>query len=66
MNFDNTTFDGFYALLRKKKGLTPELPQGVLVWSFGPDGKADANWGTGLEPSGKGAGDNKDNILSWE
>jgi len=66
MNFDNTTFDGFYALMRKKKGLPPELPQSVLVWSFGPDGQADPNWNTGLEASGKGKGANKDNILSWE
>lgn len=66
MNFNNETFDGFYAHLRKKKGITPELPQTVLVWSFGPDGKVDPDWNTGMDAAGRGLGANKDNILSWE
>lgn len=66
MNFNNATLDGFYALLRKKKGITPELPHAVLVWSFGPDGKVDPNWNTGMDAAGKGTGANWDNILSWQ
>jgi prepilin-type N-terminal cleavage/methylation domain-containing protein len=69
MNSDNTTFDGFYGTLRKKKRvatLLPEIPHGVLVWSFGPDGKVDDNPATGISNTGKSTGANKDNILSWE
>ena len=69
MNSDHATFDGFYGTLRKKKKvatLLPEIPQGVLVWSFGPDGKVDDNPATGINGTGKGTGANKDNILSWE
>ena len=68
MNFDSSTFDGFYSTLRKKKrlaSLPPAIPRNVLVWSFGPDGKVDASV-NGLSDTGKGTGDNKDNILSWE
>ncbi len=69
MNFDNNTFDGFYATLRKRKrlpNLAPEIPQAVLVWSLGPDGKVDENAATGMSDTGKGMGANKDNILGWE
>jgi len=77
MNFDNTTYDGFYSTLRKYKSKTlppalrlhSELPQRILVWSFGPDGKVDDDWNTGMNDpnnASKGTGANKDNILSWE
>ena len=36
-----------------------EVPGQVMIWSFGPDGKACAT-----DPVKNGA--NKDNILSWE
>ena len=68
MNFDNSTFDGFYSTLRKSKRLPtllPEISQSVLVWSFGPNGTVDAT-ATGLSDTGKGLGANKDNILSWD
>jgi prepilin-type N-terminal cleavage/methylation domain-containing protein len=59
-NLDETCQDGFYYPLTKTG--KPLLIKGsVMIWSFGPDGKADPDWKTG--PKG---GANKDNILSWE
>ena len=60
LNSDNKCQDGFYYPLTK--GAEPMIvTNSVMIWSFGPDGKADANRSTG--PKG---GANKDNILSWE
>jgi prepilin-type N-terminal cleavage/methylation domain-containing protein len=59
-NFDETCQDGFYYPLTK--ATTPLLVKGAsMVWSFGPDGKADPDWKVG--PKG---GANKDNVVSWE
>ena len=72
LNYDNKTRDGFYrdAGVSQQNGNTgfnglysgtggndfeANLP--VIVWSFGPDGKADAGKAN--------VGVNKDNILSW-
>ena len=69
MNSDNNTGDGFYGTLRKQKklpNLPPEVSNGILVWSFGPDGKVESDPVTGLNGAGKGTGANKDNVLSWE
>jgi prepilin-type N-terminal cleavage/methylation domain-containing protein len=60
VNYDGVCQDGFYYPLTKPG--KPLLVRGsVMVWSFGPDGKADPNPSVG--PNG---GANKDNILSWE
>jgi prepilin-type N-terminal cleavage/methylation domain-containing protein len=72
LGFDGTTADGLYGNLFKKKNATLKQDQYVytknkiMVWSFGPDGKADDKSATGIDDNGKGIGDNKDNILSWE
>jgi prepilin-type N-terminal cleavage/methylation domain-containing protein len=59
-NFDEQCQDGFYYPLTKPS--KPLLVKGsIMVWSFGPDGKADSDWRVG--PKG---GANKDNVLSWE
>lgn len=63
LDSDGRAIDGFYGLLRKtaKPSLTPDIKAGVLVWSFGPDGKADPDQKVGMT-----GGVNKDNILSWD
>jgi len=62
-NDDNKVQDGFYYPLTKlgPSGVGLLVPGQVMVWSFGPDGKADATPAVG--PKG---GANKDNIVSWE
>ena len=60
MNDDNRTFDGCYGQLRKAAG-DPHIKAPVIVWSFGPDRKANPDPAIG--PRGVG---NKDNILSWD
>lgn len=73
MDFDGYTVDGLYGQLRANKPiprnkpkLTPGIQKPALVWSFGPDGKADPSPTTGMDTDGKGTGANEDNILSWE
>ena len=71
LGFDGMAVDGAYGKLRKGKGVPPNilkatLPREILVWSFGPDGKADIYPATGSDPNAKPIGDNKDNICSWE
>jgi len=63
LNDDNKCQDGFYYPITKKgpTGVGLLVTGQVMVWSFGPDGKANANPATGY----KGA-ENKDNVLSWE
>ena len=56
LNDDSKCQDGFYSGIF---GVT--VPGQVMVWSFGPDGKADLNAAVG--PKG---GANKDNVTSWE
>jgi prepilin-type N-terminal cleavage/methylation domain-containing protein len=56
INDENKCRDPFYYALDGK-----EISGQVLIWTFGPDKKADENKQTG--PKG---GANKDNILSWE
>jgi hypothetical protein len=56
LNDDDKTLDGYYGDLRKNNGLEPEVRATVLIWSFGPDGKA----------RNVPHDENKDNILSWE
>jgi prepilin-type N-terminal cleavage/methylation domain-containing protein len=59
-NFDEQCQDGFYYPLTKPG--KPLLVRGsAMIWSFGPDGKADPDWKVG--PKG---GANKDNVLSWD
>jgi prepilin-type N-terminal cleavage/methylation domain-containing protein len=53
LNDDNKCDDAFYS---SKIG---SVPGQIMIWSFGPDGKADP-------AAGPKAGANKDNILSWE
>jgi type II secretory pathway pseudopilin PulG len=60
VNLDGTCQDGFYYPLTKPG--TPVLVKGpAMVWSFGPDGKAELDAKTG--PKG---GANRDNVLSWD
>ncbi len=69
MNDDNKVCDGFYRRLSPlgagfsaTSGANPganELARSMMIWSFGPDGTADAGVGAKV-------GANKDNILSWE
>lgn len=74
LGFDGKTIDGVYGKLRKASlppPPNPGFPREILVWSFGPDGKADLNPATGMkyypsDGSVKPIGDNKDNICSWE
>ena len=66
LDADDSTGDGVYSGLRKSSKLAPVLPTKIFVWSFGPDGKADPKPATGISPTGKGIGANKDNILSWD
>jgi len=56
---------GFNGLFRVKQANGTAIPNGfeakasVMVWSLGPDGKADPNTKAGV-------GVNKDNVLSWK
>jgi hypothetical protein len=63
LNDDNKCQDGFYYPITKKGktgvGLLVSGP--VMIWSFGPDGKANPSPAVGDK-----GGENKDNILSWE
>src|SRR6185503_8613828 len=60
MDGDNICQDGFYYPLTK--GSKPLLlHDSVMIWSFGPDGKADPSRSVGVK-----GGANKDNVLSWE
>ena len=60
LNLDNRCQDGFYYPLTKgAKSLL--VADSVMIWSFGPDGKADSDHKTGVK-----GGVNKDNVLSWE
>jgi hypothetical protein len=60
VNADGQCQDGFYYPLTKPS--KPLLVKAsAMVWSFGPDGKADPDWRVG--PKG---GSNKDNVLSWD
>ncbi len=52
LNEDGSCTDDFYS---KSAG---SVRGSVLVWSFGPDGRADPNKGPDVD-------ENKDNILSW-
>jgi prepilin-type N-terminal cleavage/methylation domain-containing protein len=63
MDSDGRTIDGFYGVLRKgvKPVVTTDIKGEVLVWSFGPDGKADSD-----SKVGPAKGANRDNILSWQ
>jgi prepilin-type N-terminal cleavage/methylation domain-containing protein len=63
MNDSGQTIDGVYGLLRKfaPGDLGPEINAPVLIWSFGPDGKASDDTNVGIN-----GGVNKDNILSWD
>jgi prepilin-type N-terminal cleavage/methylation domain-containing protein len=57
---------GYYGLFNSSGALNGfEYNGGVMVWSFGPDMKANQNIpGTAAQKAN--AGDNKDNILSWK
>lgn len=73
LNYNNTTQDAFYSmasvstnglngLVNMSGGAIPndyEYHGGAMVWSLGPDGKADAQ-----VPANQGV--NKDNVLSWQ
>jgi prepilin-type N-terminal cleavage/methylation domain-containing protein len=83
LDSSGTVLDGFYGGLIKDKinpkvnpKYSQEITAPVIVWSFGPDGKVDANPDF-TTPEGKAAvakgpeamlryGDNKDNVLSWD
>ena len=70
LNDDNKCADSFYRSLANgdqvglidKQGANPparELNASVMVWSFGPDGKADSTKAAKQDV-------NKDNLLSWQ
>jgi prepilin-type N-terminal cleavage/methylation domain-containing protein len=59
MNDDDKTLDGCYGALLKAVG-DPYVNTSVMIWSFGPDRKADPDVG---DPK---AAPNKDNLLNWE
>jgi prepilin-type N-terminal cleavage/methylation domain-containing protein len=70
LNDDDITWDGFYrgVVDGNKVGLQQnitvnprvwELKRSVMIWSFGPDGRADPSVGAK-------EGVNKDNVLSWQ
>jgi len=68
LNYDDATRDAFYRSDVVNTGITNlfkagrdahEVKSGVMVWSFGPDRKANR-----LQKAKEG--DNKDNIVSWE
>ena len=60
LNDDNICQDGFYyPLTQRTEGTGLLIPGQVMIWSFGPDGKAN-------DSVARKAGENKDNILSWE
>jgi len=63
LNDDNKCQDGFYYPITKKgpTGIGLLVTGQVMIWSFGPDGKANPNPAVGYK-----GGENKDNILSWE
>jgi hypothetical protein len=63
MDGDGRALDGFYGVLRKsaKPALMPDIKAEIMVWSFGPDGKADPDPKVGIK-----GGANKDNVVSWE
>jgi prepilin-type N-terminal cleavage/methylation domain-containing protein len=60
LNDDDKCQDGFYYPLTKGAN-TLLVPGSVMIWSMGPDRKADPSRTVG--PKG---GVNKDNVLSWE
>jgi hypothetical protein len=55
----NTPNKGFYGLARSSATNPFELKTPVMVWSLGPDGKANPN-------QKADQGDNKDNVLGWK
>lgn len=56
---DNLCDDGLYGTIRKNvEGTQAGIRGSVIVWSLGPDGKADPTIGSK-------AGVNKDNVVSW-
>jgi prepilin-type N-terminal cleavage/methylation domain-containing protein len=70
INDDDVTWDGFYRRvpdgdrvgLQKNTTVSPpvwELKRPVMIWSFGPDGRADPTISVK-------EGVNKDNVLSWQ
>ena len=61
MNDDDKTLDGYYGKLRKGNAPQGEVFNSVMIWSFGPDGKASVNTDNPDELRF-----NRDNILSWE
>lgn len=76
-NYDDKCRDGFYrnatvsadtgdkglvTLYRSEPGDNFEATAPVMIWSFGPDGTADATKNANYEQDKKG---NKDNVLSW-
>ena len=63
MNDDSKTLDGCYGYLRKNSGpdVTPEINSPILIWSFGPDGRASTDTDVGEK-----GGVNRDNILTWQ
>lgn len=68
------TLDGYYGDVRKPSNLDEFVSSPVMVWSFGPDGKAEPRQGgAGTDPGYDennpptiDSGFNKDNITSWE
>ena len=65
---DNKCQDGFYYQLTKG-GKNLLVPGRAIVWSLGPDGKADSSRERSLDPGKVGldkVGSNKDNVVSWE
>ncbi|HEY6169479.1 MAG TPA: prepilin-type N-terminal cleavage/methylation domain-containing protein [Verrucomicrobiae bacterium] len=63
-SFDDKCQDGFYYPLTKGATNVPAdliVTTPAMIWSFGPDGKANASRSVGYK-----GGENADNILSWE
>jgi general secretion pathway protein G len=59
MNEDNRCRDAYYSPTQQD-----EIPQPVVVWSFGPDRRINDPGAGGAVPANDGA--NADNILSWK
>jgi hypothetical protein len=69
LNYNDHVVDLFYGNLARDHGGITNLGS-VMVWSFGPDGKADLDIANGARAKDtqnpKGKYENNDNILSWQ
>ena len=74
LDLEDAAIDGLYGAIIERYdvqgGTAHKIKGSVLIWSFGPDGKADTSLTAPAPTTGKWqdairTGNNKDNIVSW-